>query len=100
MLDGGAAPDEPTRSLFEGFAGLGVPIDLGGAGGGLVDVAVRRHGLGRTLTPTPYVAHALALQAVLGSGRPAGPLASELAAAAGGLRRWALAVHEGPDTGW
>lgn len=68
MLDGGQRAPEPTRALIEGFGGLGVPERAGGAGGGLVDVAVLVEGLARQVTPTPVVAHLAALQVATAAG--------------------------------
>ena len=93
MLDGGAAPQEPTASLFGGFAGLGVDEAAGGLGGSLVDLAVVVHGLGTTVTPTAFVPHALALQVASAAGL-------DVAAAAAGSSRWALGTAEGSEPGW
>lgn len=68
MTDGRAMPDQPTRGLFEGFNGLGVPEDEGGAGGSLVDLALVVRELGRTVTPTPWLTHQLALQVAAAAG--------------------------------
>lgn len=68
LTDGHERDIEPTSSLFAGFAGLGVPESAGGEGGGLVDLSVVVEALGRTVTPTPWVAHAVATQLALGAG--------------------------------
>lgn len=68
LADGKGRDAEPTSSLLAGFAGLGVPESAGGEGGGLVDLAVVVEALGRTVTPTPWVAHAVATQLALGAG--------------------------------
>ena len=68
LADGEARDAEPTGSLFSGFAGLGIPESVGGEGGNLVDLAVVVEGLGRTVTPTPWVAHVAATQLALGAG--------------------------------
>ena len=68
LLDGGALPARPTTDLFEGFNGLGIPEEAGGAGGGLLEVAIVARALGRTVTPTPWVAHQMALQAAHAAG--------------------------------
>jgi alkylation response protein AidB-like acyl-CoA dehydrogenase len=78
------ADAEPTSSLFAGFAGLGVPESAGGEGGGLVDLAVVVEALGRSVTPTPWVAHAVATQLALGAGL-------DVAAAASGAERLVVA---------
>lgn len=65
VADGSPVDAEPTSSLFGGFSGLAVPEDRGGAGGGLVDLAILVEGLGRHVTPTPFVTHVVALQMAL-----------------------------------
>ena len=91
MLDGGEAPARPTADLFDGFNGLGLDA---GAGGTLVDLAIVARALGRTVCPTPWMAHQLALQAASAAGLD---IADGLAAEA----RWVLvdgdpvAVREG-----
>jgi alkylation response protein AidB-like acyl-CoA dehydrogenase len=86
-LDGSDLPVEPTASLLSGFSGLAVPEDAGGEGGGLVDLAILVESLGRTLTPTPWVSHAMAIQVAHAAG-------IDVADAASGDRRLALAVEE------
>ncbi|MFF1395597.1 acyl-CoA dehydrogenase family protein [Streptomyces sp. NPDC058287] len=52
-----------------GAAGLGVPEEYGGYGGGTVETYVVMEELGRTLSPVPYLASTvLATQALLASG--------------------------------
>lgn len=52
-----------------GLQGLAVPTELGGRGGGLVELAVAFEEMGRTLLPGPYLSTvALAARAVLASG--------------------------------
>lgn len=68
MLDGGQAPPQPTQSLFEGFNGLGIDEASGGAGGTLVDLALVVRELGRTVCPTAWLPHQLALQAAAAAG--------------------------------
>jgi alkylation response protein AidB-like acyl-CoA dehydrogenase len=52
-----------------GAAGLGVPEEYGGVGGGTLETHVVMEELGRTLSPVPYLASAvLATQALLASG--------------------------------
>lgn len=68
VADGEERDVEPTASLFSGFAGLGVPESAGGEGGGLVDLAVVVEALGRSVTPTPWIAHAAATQLAFGAG--------------------------------
>lgn len=107
-LAAGARPDAPaageripadagpaSRSLFEGFAGLAVPEDVGGSGGGLVELALVVHELGRHVVPTPFVDHVLATQVALGAGLDVAP-------ALGGTR-WTLGTDEsgaGPLGPW
>lgn len=92
MLEGDDPPGEPTASLLSGFSGLAVPEDAGGAGGGLVDLAIVAERLGRQVTPTPWMSHVLAIQVAHGAGL-------EVADAAAGSARWVLAVEEA-DRGW
>ncbi|MGI9018430.1 MAG: acyl-CoA dehydrogenase family protein [Euzebya sp.] len=68
MLDGGLPPERITTALFEGFNGLGIDEDRGGAGGTLVDVALVARELGRTVCPTAWLPHQLALQAAAAGG--------------------------------
>lgn len=92
MLEGEDLPTEPTQSLLSGFSGLAVPEDAGGAGGDLVDIAIVTERLARQVTPTPWLAHVLAIQVARGAGL-------DVAGAAAGATRWALAVDE-PDRDW
>ncbi len=68
LLDGGDLPAQPTRSLYEGFTGLGVEEAAGGAGGSLVDLALVARELGRTVCPTPWLTHQMALHAAAAAG--------------------------------
>ncbi len=68
MLDGGDLPAQPTLALMQGFNGLGIDEDAGGAGGSLVDVALVARELGRTVCPTSWLPHQLALQAAAAAG--------------------------------
>lgn len=77
---------DASASLFGGFAGLAVPEDVGGSGGGLLDLALVVHELGRNLVPTPFIEHVLALQVAHGAGL-------DTTAALGGAR-WVLATDE------
>lgn len=92
MLESGELPKEPTESLFGGFAGLAVPQDRGGAGGDLVDLAIVAERLARQVTPTPWLAHVLAVQVAHGAGL-------DVSGAATGSTRWTLAVEEA-DREW
>lgn len=79
--------DGATRNLMEGFAGLGIPEDDGGAGGGLVEVAILLHELGRNVVPTPFVPHALAVHVAHGAG-------IDVTDAATGTTTWTLATQQ------
>lgn len=105
-----ARPDHPTagerlpestsatRALMDGFAGLGLPEDVGGAGGGLVEVSVLLHELGRHVVGTRFVPHVLATHLAHGAGL-------DVSEPAAGSTTWALALDEvgttpvGPWTG-
>jgi alkylation response protein AidB-like acyl-CoA dehydrogenase len=83
-----------TASLREGFAGLGVPEDNGGAGGGLVELTILLHALGRQVVPTRFASHVLATQVALAAGL-------DVTAAASGEQVWTLALHRpGTDGPW
>ena len=98
-LAGDAQPDHPTagqrvpvsdtatRALMDGFAGLGLPEDAGGAGGGMVDLAILLHELGQQVVATPFVPHVLATHLAFGAGL-------DVHEAAAGTRTWTLAVDE------
>lgn len=83
LLDGGDAPTRITDALFEGFNGLGIDEDAGGAGGTLVDLALVARELGRTVCPTPWLSHQLAMQAAAAAGL-------DLGDAMGSDVRWVL----------
>lgn len=68
MLDGGTEPAQPTASLFEGFNGLGIDEAAGGAGGTLVDLGLVARELGRTVCPTAWLPHQMALHAAAAAG--------------------------------
>src|SRR5688572_30617581 len=68
LLEGGQLPRSPTSDLFEGFNGLGIDEGVGGIGGSLVDLAIVARELGRTVCPTPWLAHQLALQVAVAAG--------------------------------
>jgi alkylation response protein AidB-like acyl-CoA dehydrogenase len=87
LLEGGDAAPDLTEMLFAGFTGVGVAESAGGFGGGLVDLAILLEGLGRTVAPTPFVSHVLAVQAAHGAG-------IDVAGALDGSQRWCLAVEE------
>lgn len=88
--------DAATRALMDGFAGLGLPEDVGGAGGGMVELAILLHELGRHVVPTRFVPHVLATHLAHGAGL-------DVTDAAAGRTTWTLAVDEsgaGPDGPW
>lgn len=88
--------DTATRALMEGFAGLGLSEEAGGAGGGMVDLAILVHELGRQVVSTRFVPHVLATQLAHGAGH-------DVAEAASGQATWTLAVDEpgvGPLGPW
>lgn len=68
LLEGNARSAEPTQSLFDGFAALAIPEEVGGAGGGLVELVVLAEGLARQVTPTPFLTHVVAVQIARGAG--------------------------------
>lgn len=72
MRDGGGVPAEPTASLFGGFAGLGTRA-AESVGGTLVDAGIVLRELGRTVTPTPWVSHLLALHTAEAAGLGVAP---------------------------
>lgn len=86
-----AESEAATRNLMEGFAGLGVPEEAGGAGGGLVEVAILLHELGRHAVPTRFVPHVLAVHLAHGAGL-------DVTAPASGSQPWTLATQQA-DTG-
>ena len=79
--------DTATRALMEGFAGLGLPESVGGAGGGLVDLSILLHELGRQVVNTRFVPHVLATHLAHGAGL-------DVSAAAAGSTTWTVAVDE------
>jgi alkylation response protein AidB-like acyl-CoA dehydrogenase len=87
VLSGAAWPDEPDRSLMADWTGLAIPEANGGAGGGLVDLALVVRALSTNLTPTRYIDHTMALQLALTAGLP-------LAGGLNGSERWCLAAAE------
>ncbi|MGW6154380.1 acyl-CoA dehydrogenase family protein [Streptomyces sp. NPDC055144] len=88
----GAAAWSPLTEAV-GVAGLGVPEEYGGYGGGTVEAYVVMEELGRALSPVPYLASTvLATQALLASGnaRVCAELLPELAdGTAVGALAWA-----------
>jgi alkylation response protein AidB-like acyl-CoA dehydrogenase len=88
--------DTATRALMEGFAGLAVPEDAGGAGGELVDLTILLHELGRHVVGTRFVPHVLATQLAYGAGL-------DVREPASGATTWTVAVDEhgaGPAGPW
>lgn len=96
MLDGAEAPAQPTAALFEGYGGLGIDEAAGGAGGTIVDLALVVRELGRTVCPTAWLPHQLALQAAAVAGL-------DLSEGVDPVARWVLIDLDhagyGPDGG-
>lgn len=92
-LNGGEIPAEPTNSLLEGYAGLGVPENLGGFGGSLVDLVVFLESLYRGAVPTSFGSHVAAVQAAVGAGFNVAP-------AVDGSQLWTLAAIERVGQRW
>lgn len=67
-LEQGWSAPAVDAELLEGFSALGVPEDLGGFGGGLVDVAVAVEALGRTIHPSRLPGQLAAVHAALAAG--------------------------------
>ena len=70
VLMGEPWPAEPDGTLLDDWSGLGIPENRGGAGGGLVDVALVLKALAETLTPNRFATRAMALQVTLSAGLP------------------------------
>lgn len=87
------------RRLAEelGVVGLAVPEELGGSGGGLMELGVVLQEAGRALLPAPLLACAIAARAVLESG-DAATAARVLPGIAAGTTLATLAAMEG--SGW
>lgn len=88
--------DAATRNLMDGFAGLGLPEDRGGAGGGAIELAILLHELGRNVVSTRFVPHVLATHLAHGAG-------IDVTSAATGQQTWTLAVDapgSAPDGPW
>ena len=87
-------PDDVWRGLVDlGVVGLLAPTDWGGAGGGMVDVAVVLEELGRAVCPAPYLASAVGAVGLVQAldGWEAHPALPGLAA---GEQRGAVALYE------
>jgi alkylation response protein AidB-like acyl-CoA dehydrogenase len=85
-LDAGPGHDERAWQLLGvemGLAGLGMPEDLGGAGGGLAELCVVSEELGRSLLPVPFFSSTvLAGQILVRCPEPPLELVGELASGA------------------
>lgn len=68
VVEGGDAPARATEVLASTLAGLGVPEDAGGAGGGLTDLALVLFELGRQVVPSSFAVRVLAEQVALAAG--------------------------------
>ncbi|GAB4149682.1 MAG: acyl-CoA dehydrogenase family protein [Sphingomonadales bacterium] len=84
-VDAKPLPTEPTNSLMESWAGLGVAEDKGGSGGSLLDLALLLQELAAKLTPTPFFSHVMAVQVAAAGGL-------DVTSALAGGQRWCLAV--------
>jgi alkylation response protein AidB-like acyl-CoA dehydrogenase len=67
-----------SRAVAEGWLGLGLPVESGGAGGGLPEELMLFRELGRHLTPGPYLGTMLGAHAASAAGAQA--LAADLIA--------------------
>jgi len=93
-------PDGVSRDLWRafgemGFSGVVIPEEDGGSGLGAVEAGVIAEGLGRTLTPSPFMGSSVLAATVL---KTAGSEAQKawLAKIAAGEAILSLAVDEGP----
>lgn len=89
-LDDGTAPDLEDKLLGEGWLEAGLPEEHGGAGGGLVELAVSAAELGRACAPSGRWTAAALSSALLSSPQLADPL---LAATSGELTATAVGVR-------
>jgi len=87
VLKGESWPSDPDSALLQDWAGLAVPEDMGGAGGGLLDLALVLKTLALRIVPNRFSQHAIAVQTALTAGLP-------VADAMSGNSRWCLAVAE------
>jgi alkylation response protein AidB-like acyl-CoA dehydrogenase len=98
-----AAPSTFERPVWQrmagelGLQGLIVPEELGGAGAGLVELAIVLEEFGRRLVPAPFLSTALATLALLEGDRSV--TSEHLAAIADGSRVATVALAE-DDGGW
>ncbi len=68
MLNGIEPIDGPTTELIQGWSGLGVAEELGGAGGSAVEAVLLVHALGEAAEPGPFLGHFHAVHALVGAG--------------------------------
>jgi len=71
-IDGGTGVDEQLWGALAGMGlfGIALPEEVGGAGGGLLDLAVAMEALGSAAAPVPFLEHVLATAAVARTGSP------------------------------
>ena len=93
VLNGGSNPIETSKTLFEDFRGIGVPEEMGGDGGSLVDLVIFIESLSRRIEPTSYVVHMAALQVALGA-------SLNISHAVIGNELWSLGLCEKPGQRW
>jgi len=86
-LEHGWRPPAAEAQLLADFGVLGLPEELGGYGGTLVDAVVAVEALARTLVPTRLPAQLAAIQVAAAAGLDVTPAAT-------GSERWALAADE------
>jgi len=87
VLKGESWPIDPDSALLQDWVGLAVPEDMGGAGGGLLDLALVLKTLALRIVPNKFSQHAIAVQVALTAGLP-------VADALSTNSRWCLAVAE------
>lgn len=94
-------PDGLSRDLWKafgdmGFAGVIIPEEHGGSGLGAVEAGIVAEGLGRTLTPSPFLGSGILAARVLMDGASAARKTAWLPRIAAGEAILSLALDEGP----
>lgn len=87
VMQGDGWPAEPDDSLLRDWSGLGISESRGGAGGGLVDLALVISTLGSAIVPNRFTTHVLAMQVAAEADLP-------VDGALSGAGRWCLAADE------